>query len=313
MTVLNKFIASSGFCSRRKAVEYIKAKEVFVNNEVIIEPFHKVSFRDLVQIKGKVIKPQKFQYFLLNKPKNVICTLHDPAKRKTIADLFSRIDERVYPVGRLDRNTTGLIVVTNDGDFNQQLAHPKYEVKKIYNVTLDKAIAPYHFSILLKGLNLFDGFMKVDGIYYSSDKHKRGVSVIIHSGRNHIVKRLFQEIGFKVMKLDRPYYGGLTKKHLPIGTFRKLKDSEIEFLKSDQRKQNKEEAAQYEALAAKAPKRAPYPVSKRRRKPAGAAPDNRKSLTAAYKKRNSSAPQKRSKVAESFRQKRKRTFKRSKS
>jgi len=313
MTVLNKFIASSGFCSRRKAVEYIKAKEVFVNNEIISEPFHKVTFRDLVQIQGKVIKPQKFQYFLLNKPKNVICTLFDPGKRKTIADVFGNIEERVYPVGRLDRNTTGLIVVTNDGDFNQQLAHPKYEVKKIYNVSLDKAIAPYHFSILLKGLNLYDGFMKVDGIYYSSDKHKRGVSVIIHSGRNHIVKRLFQEIGFKVMKLDRPYYGGLTKKHLPIGTYRKLKDSEIEFLKSDSRAENRKESEQYAELAAKAPKRSPFSrPSNKRRKPAAAAPDKRKSLAAAYGRRNESAPQRRSKVAQSFMQKRKRTHKRSK-
>jgi pseudouridine synthase len=219
----------------------------------------------------------------------------------------------VYPVGRLDRNTTGLIVVTNDGDFNQQLAHPKYEVKKIYNVSLDKAIAPYHFSILLKGLNLYDGFMKVDGIYYSSEKHKRGVSVIIHSGRNHIVKRLFQEIGFKVMKLDRPYYGGLTKKHLPIGTYRKLKDSEIDFLRSDSRAENKKEAEQYAELAAKAPKRAPFSKpSNKRRKPAAAAPDKRKSLSAAYGRRNESAPQRRSKVAQSFMQKRKRTHKRSK-
>ena len=305
MTVLNKFIASSGFCSRRKAVEHIKSKEVFVNNEIVSEPFHQVLPGDLVQVKGKTIKPQRFQYYLFNKPKNVICTLHDPANRKTVADVFSSVEERVYPIGRLDRNTTGLVIVTNDGDFHQKLAHPKFEVKKIYNVSLDKAITPYHFSILLKGLNLFDGFIKVDGIYYSNDKHKRTVSVIIHSGRNHIVKRLFQEIGFKVLKLDRPYYGGLTKKHLPVGTFRKLKDSEIEFLKSDQRDENKKESAQYQELAAKAPQKISLPALKRR-KPSAAAPDNRKPYSADYESRNASAPQRRSKTAESFFQKRKR-------
>jgi pseudouridine synthase len=268
MTVLNKYIASSGFCSRRKAVEHIKAQEVYVNNEIILEPFYKVSASDLVQVKDKIIRPQKFQYFVFNKSKNVICTLSDPGQRKTIADIFSNVSERVYPIGRLDRNTTGVIVVTNDGNLNQKLAHPKYEVKKIYNVTLDKSIAPYHFNLLLKGLNLFDGFMKVDNIYYSSEKHKRSVSVVIHSGKNHIIKRLFQEIDFKVMKLDRVYYGGLTKKNLPLGTYRKLSHEEIEFLKSDQR------ASKDNELAPEA-----FPVSAsplKRRKPAAAAPDNRR-------------------------------------
>ena len=268
MTVLNKYIASSGFCSRRKAVEHIKAKEVYVNNEIIDEPFYKVSGSDLVQVKDKIIKPQKFQYFLFNKSKNVICTLLDPGQRKTIADVFNNVSERVYPIGRLDRNTTGLIVVTNDGNLNQQLAHPKYEVKKIYTVTLDKSIAPFHFNILLKGLNLFDGFMKVDGIYYSNEKHKRSVSVVIHSGKNHIVKRLFQEIGFKVMRLDRVYYGGLTKKNLPLGTYRKLTAEEIDFLKSDQRASKNSDTAIEHAPVSASPLK--------RRKPAAAAPDNRR-------------------------------------
>lgn len=233
MTPLNKYIASSGLCSRRKAVEYIKEKFVYVNNEIVVEPYYKVLLDDTVTIKGKVIKPQKFKYFLFNKPKSVICTLFDPQNRKTIADVFSHIDERIYPVGRLDRNTTGVIVITNDGELTQKLAHPRYAVKKIYDVTLDKVISPYHFSKLKKGLRLEDGFMKVDQVYYNNPKHKRSCSVVIHSGKNHIVKRLFKELGFKVVKLDRPFFGGLTKKHLPSGTYRKLTKAEISFLKRD--------------------------------------------------------------------------------
>ena len=227
MTVLNKYIASSGFCSRRKAVDLIKDQQVYVNNEIVTEPYYKVSKSDSVSIKGKIIKPQKFQYFLFNKPKNVICTLSDPKNRRSIADVFGHLEERVYPVGRLDRNTTGLLVMTNDGNFAQSLAHPKYEVKKIYNVVLDKNISPYHFSKLMKGMKLIDGFMKVDNVYYNNPRTKKSVSVMIHSGKNHIVKRLFKEIGFKVIKLDRPFFGGLTKKGLPIGTYRKLTQKEI--------------------------------------------------------------------------------------
>jgi len=231
MMLLNKYIASSGICSRRKAVEYIKDGLVQINDETVNQPFHKVLASDTVLIEGKVVTPQKFKYFLLNKPKSVICTLFDPQNRKTIADLFSHIDERIYPVGRLDRNTTGVIVITNDGDLAQKLAHPRYAVKKIYDVTLDKAISPYHFNQLKKGLRLEDGFMKVDNVYYNNPRHKNSCSVVIHSGKNHIVKRLFTEIGFKVIKLDRSFFGGLTKKNLPSGTYRKLTTVEVDLLK----------------------------------------------------------------------------------
>lgn len=231
MTPLNKYIASSGLCSRRKAVEYIKEKHVYVNDQIVDEPYYKVLPEDTVLIKGKVVTPQKFKYFLFNKPKSVICTLFDPQNRKTIADVFSHIDERIYPVGRLDRNTTGVIVVTNDGDLTQKLAHPRYSVKKIYDVTVDRPLAPYHFGQLTKGVRLEDGFMKVDNVYYNNPKHKRSCSVVIHSGKNHIIKRLFKHLGFKVTKLDRPHFGGLTKKNLPSGTYRKLTKLEIDSLK----------------------------------------------------------------------------------
>lgn len=233
MTKLSKFIAESGYASRRGSTELIKSGAVKVNGVVTTEPFYEVQEKDSVKVHNKLIpiKKQEKVYLLFNKPEDTICTLSDPQDRQTIAHFFKHIPQRLYPIGRLDRNTTGLIIMTNDGELAQKLSHPKYEIPKTYTVTLHKHIIQEDMDTLLKGIKLHDGFMKVDSIRILSKNNPKTVSVTIHSGRNHIIKRLFAALLYFVKKLDRSNIAGLSKKGLAVGTYRALTKSEVEKLK----------------------------------------------------------------------------------
>jgi len=228
---LNKYIAHCGVCSRRDAVELIKEGKVTVNSNVVTEPGMKINTGDIVQMEGKELKVQKnLVYVLLNKPKGFITTTDDPKGRKTVMDIFGdNISERVFPVGRLDRNTTGLLLLTNDGEVAQQLSHPKYENRKIYQVTLNKNVAKTDFEQILAGLELEDGVTKVDQLAYLENKNEIGIE--IHSGKNRIVRRIFEHLGYEVEKLDRVMYAGLTKKNLKRGQWRFLTKQEVINLK----------------------------------------------------------------------------------
>lgn len=228
---LNKFIARCGVCSRRDAVELIKAQRVKVNDEIIVEPGYKVQEEDVVRLDGKKLHlKEEFVYILLNKPKGYITTLDDPKGRRIISELYAdEIQERIFPVGRLDRNTTGLLLITNDGDLSNKLAHPKYQVRKIYQVQLDKPVSGPHMQQILDGLELEDGIAQVDHISYLQSKDEIGIE--IHSGKNRIVRRIFEHLGYVVEKLDRVLYAGLTKKNLPKGKWRMLSRQEVINLK----------------------------------------------------------------------------------
>ncbi|MEZ4886230.1 MAG: pseudouridine synthase [Chitinophagales bacterium] len=228
---LNKYLANSGIAARRKADELIKEGWVTVNGEVITEMGYRIQEGDRVQFKGKKVEPQDKTYILLNKPKDMITTTNDPQGRKTVMDLVQGVDvERLYPVGRLDRNTVGLLLLTNDGSLAQHLSHPKSEVRKIYHVFLETALSKNHLTQMLAGITLEDGEIKVDGASYMSD-NKKEIGVQIHSGRNRIVRRIFEHFGYKITKLDRVIYGGLTKKNLPRGKWRFLTAKEVIMLK----------------------------------------------------------------------------------
>ncbi len=228
--ILNKYIAHAGYCSRRAATDFIKAGKVRVNGIVVLTPFTTVNKNDLVTVDNNPIAPEKKIYILLNKPKNVICTVDDEKNRKTVTDLFTGLfKERLYPIGRLDRSTTGLIMMTNDGDLTQRLSHPKYEVSKTYQVTSKINISKSMLDTLLAGVPLEDGFMKVDEAGYPTDS-KKIVNISIHSGKNHIVRRLFEELGHPDIKLDRILYAGLTKNKLKTGDWRHLTSQEVQTL-----------------------------------------------------------------------------------
>jgi len=227
---LNKYIAKAGICSRREADKYIEAGLVSINGKVITELGTKVFFGDKVCLNEQLISPEKNTYILLNKPKDYMTTLEDPHAKKKVVDLIN-CKERVYPVGRLDKATTGLLLLTNDGDLAEQLAHPKNNKKKIYQVTLDKNAQPDDLQKLLIGITLEDGPIKVDQVTYCNPEDKRELGVEIHSGKNRIIRRMFEHLGYKVKKLDRVYYAGLTKKNLPRGKWRFLNDKEIVMLK----------------------------------------------------------------------------------
>lgn len=229
---LNRYISNSGVCSRRKADELILNGEVTVNGEIVKELGFKVKVSDKIKFQGKLLKPGILEYILLNKPKDFITTTDDPLERKTVMDLVRNAStERVYPVGRLDRNTTGLLLFTNDGELADRLAHPRNQVRKIYEVELDKSLNTSDFEKIKEGLELEDGFAKVDTISYLEGKSKKHVGVEIHIGRNRIVRRIFESLGYEVVKLDRVVYAGLTKKDLPRGRFRHLTKEEIIYLK----------------------------------------------------------------------------------
>ena len=227
---LSKYIAQAGYCSRRQATEFIKSGKVTVNGIKVITPFTPVEPKDVVMVDKNQITQAKKIYILFNKPKNLVCTVADEKGRKTVSDVFIPFfEERLYPVGRLDRSTTGLLIMTNDGDFTQRLCHPKYEVSKTYIVSSDLNISKSTVDTLLAGVPLEDGFMKVDEAFYPT-LSKKVVTVVIHSGKNHIVRRLFETLGHPGIKLDRSEYAGLTKTGLKVGTWRLLTDDEIETL-----------------------------------------------------------------------------------
>ncbi len=227
---LNKFIAQSGLCSRRDADKLIARGKVTVNGELVTEVGTKVLPKDKVKVDGKFIRPERKAYVLLNKPKDFITTMTDPEGRKTVMDLVKNAsDQRIYPVGRLDRNTTGLLLFTNDGELAEKLTHPSYQIKKIYQVDLDKPITKDHFLQIQEGLTLDDGPVKVDEVAIL-DKDRKILGIEIHLGRNRIVRRIFEHFGYDVKRLDRVMYGPLTKKDLPRGKWRLLDDKEIVML-----------------------------------------------------------------------------------
>jgi len=231
---LNKYVANAGIASRRKADELIAQGLVKVNGAVVREMGFRVKETDEVQFKDKVIKPvTKMVYFLLNKPKNVITTMKDEKGRKTVMDIMANAcEERIFPVGRLDRNTTGLLLFTNDGDLAKKLSHPSYEVRKIYHVILDKPMTDEDLEKIRQTLTLEDGQAPVDKVVFDeADKSKKSVVITIHIGRNRIVRRIFSHLGYHVEKLDRIYYGGLTKKNLSRGFHRPLTKQEVIMLK----------------------------------------------------------------------------------
>lgn len=229
---LNRYIANAGICSRREADTYIAAGNVTVNGKVVTEMGHKVKRSDDVRFDGRKLNPEKKEYILLNKPKNFITTTNDEKGRRTVMELVSSASNaRLLPVGRLDRNTTGLLLFTNDGDLTTKLTHPRHGVRKMYQVTLDDNLSMADLHKIQEGLDLEDGPVQVDDVSYIQGAPKREVGVVLHSGRNRIVRRIFEHLGYQVIKLDRVVFAGLTKKDLPRGHWRPLTQQEIVNLK----------------------------------------------------------------------------------
>ena len=229
---LNKYMANAGLCSRREADEYIQAGKVSVNGTVVTELGTKISRSDVVECDGKVVTPEKKCYVLLNKPKDCVTTSDDPNGRTTVLDIVKNAcQERIYPVGRLDRNTTGVLLLTNDGDLASKLTHPKFVKKKIYQVWTDKDITEEDMQRIADGIELEDGEIHADAISYVSETDRNQAGIEIHSGRNRIVRRIFEHLGYRVTKLDRVYFAGLTKKNLPRGRWRYLTQEEVNFLR----------------------------------------------------------------------------------
>jgi 23S rRNA pseudouridine2605 synthase len=225
---LNKYLANSGVCSRREADTYIAAGNVTVNDKTITEMGYKVTRNDTVRFDGRILNPEKKEYILLNKPKNFITTTSDEKGRRTVMELISNASKsRLLPVGRLDRNTTGLLLFTNDGDLAKKLTHPRYGVRKLYHVVLNRNLKAADLKKIKEGIELEDGTVKVDEISYINDAPKKEVGVEIHSGRNRIVRRLFEHLGYEVNRLDRVVFAGLTKKDLPRGHWRHLSRQEV--------------------------------------------------------------------------------------
>ena len=229
---LNKYLANTGLCSRREADAYIQSGQVTVNGNKVTELGTKISAHDKVTFKGKKLSAEKKVYVLMNKPKDIITTTDDPQGRKTIFSIIkNRPDERIYPVGRLDRMTTGVLLLTNDGDLTKKLTHPKYQKKKIYQVSLNKSLTNNDLEQIAIGITLEDGFIKADAISFIDVDDKKQIGIEIHSGRNRILRRIFEHLGYKVIKLDRVYFAGLTKKGLSRGKWRYLTNKEISVLK----------------------------------------------------------------------------------
>ncbi len=229
---LNKFMANAGICSRREADEFIQQGLVKVNGNVVTELGTKITHSDTVEYDGKVVTLEHKCYILLNKPKDCVTTSDDPNGRLTVMDIVKgACEERIYPVGRLDRNTTGVLLLTNDGDLASKLTHPKYVKKKIYHVWTDKDISEDDMQRIADGIELDDGPIHADAISYATETDRNQAGIEIHSGRNRIVRRLFESLGYHVTKLDRVYFAGLTKKNLPRGRWRYLTQDEVNFLK----------------------------------------------------------------------------------
>ncbi len=230
---LNKFLANAGVCSRREADQHILAGEITVNGQVVTELGTKILRSDVVVFNEKEVSPEKKVYVLLNKPKDYVTTSDDPQQRKTVMDLVQNVcPERIYPVGRLDRNTTGVLLLTNDGDLASKLTHPKFLKKKVYHVFLDKPVAQEDIDQIKEGIELEDGEVHADEIEYANDgADKKQVGIEIHSGKNRIVRRIFEKLGYRVMKLDRVLFAGLTKKNLRRGDWRFLTEQEVDMLR----------------------------------------------------------------------------------
>ena len=225
---LNKFVANAGVCSRRDADTYIAAGNVSVNGKTVTEMGYKVHPTDEVRFDGRLLNAEKKEYILLNKPKNFITTTSDDKGRRTVMELISNASKaRLLPVGRLDRNTTGLLLFTNDGDLAKKLTHPRHGVRKIYHVVLDKNLKAADLKKIGSGLELEDGPVTVDEVSYIQNAPKREVGIELHSGRNRIVRRIFEHLGYEVVKLDRVVFAGLTKKDLPRGHWRHLSQQEV--------------------------------------------------------------------------------------
>ncbi len=228
---LNKFIANSGMCSRREADEYIAAGLVTVNGQVVTEMGVKVKPGDDVRFNGERMKGEQKVYIVMNKPKDYVTTMGDPYAEDTVMDLIGdKCPQRVYPVGRLDKSTTGVLLFTNDGDMAEQLTHPSYNKKKVYHVFLDKNLKATDFQQLLQGVKLEDGMAQADSLSYVDGDHAQ-LGLEIHSGRNRVVRRMFETLGYKVKKLDRVYFAGITKKNLKRGQWRFLTEAEMTMLK----------------------------------------------------------------------------------
>lgn len=230
---LNRFIAMAGVCSRREADNLIANGQITVNGQVVTEMGVVLKVGDVVEYNGKVLKAEKLFYVLLNKPKDTVTTTDDPEGRRTVMDLVSdACEERIFPVGRLDRNTTGVLLLTNDGELTEHLTHPRYGVRKIYHVFLDKNVTEADMELMLRGFELEDGEIHVDDVRYVDGTDHKQVGVQIHSGRNRIVRRIFEHLGYEVEKLDRVYFAGLTKVNVPRGKWRFLEEQEINKLKA---------------------------------------------------------------------------------
>lgn len=229
---LNQFISRSGVTSRRKADILIESGKIKVNGKIVKKLGTKVSVEDKIEYNRRQITIQRYKYLVLNKPKNFITTLSDEKKRKTVLDLINNAcAERLFPVGRLDKNTTGVLLFTNDGDLSQKLIHPKHKIKKEYHVSLNKKISMLDFEKIKKGIDLEDGKIKVDEIRIINNTYNKELLLTLHSGRNRIVRRIFEFFDYEVLKLDRILFAGISKKNTPRGKWRFLNNKEIGFLK----------------------------------------------------------------------------------
>ena len=229
---LNKYLANAGICSRREADGHIEAGSVKVNGEVVTELGTRILRSDEVMFKDKPIELESKVYVLLNKPRGFVTTTDDPQNRKTVMDLVKNAcDERIYPVGRLDRATTGVLLLTNDGDLASKLTHPRYEKRKIYQVWVDKPVSAEHMQAIADGFELEDGMIYVDAVSYVTEEDLTQIGIEIHSGRNRIVRRIFEHFNYRVLRLDRVYFAGLTKKNLPRGRWRYLTEKEVNMLR----------------------------------------------------------------------------------
>lgn len=229
---LNRYIANAGVCSRREADNLILSGAVHVNGVPVIELGSRVEVMDKVTVGGESIKHEKKVYLVMNKPKNFITTLNDPQGRKTVLQLVGKLKQRVYPVGRLDKDTTGVLMFTNDGDITKKLTHPKHGIKKIYQVTTDKNVSQANLKQIAEGIELEDGWIKADEVnYVGKGEDRKEIGIEIHSGKNRIVRRIFEHLGYEVIKLDRVYFAGLTKKDIARGQWRYLTSDEVNILK----------------------------------------------------------------------------------
>lgn len=230
---LNKYIADAGICSRREADKLIEKGNILINGKVVTVLGTKVGPDDVVKFEGKILRSEKLRYILLNKPKGFITTSDDPQNRRTVMNLVEKAcPERIYSVGRLDRNTTGLLLFTNDGELTTRLTHPKHGVKKLYHIVLDKPLLKNDLLRIMEGIELEDGTIKPDNINWVTDEmDKRHVGIELHSGKNRIVRRIFEQVGYEVVRLDRVMFAGLTKKDLPRGKWRFLMEREVNILK----------------------------------------------------------------------------------